>query len=500
MSAAVATISPDLELADFVAQFYGDPLRFVIGCYPWGKAGGPLEHSKGPDALQREFLVSLGKEVKSRHFDGKNPVAPIRMAESSGHGTGKSSMGAWLAAWILSTRPGSVGTVTAGTATQLEERTWAAITWWTKLCITSHWFDFQARGIYAKTDPENWKIVAQTCKEENAQSFAGQHARTSTSWYLFDEASTVPDGIWKVAYGGLTDGEPMMFAWGQPERNTGQFYEICFGRERDRWNHRTVDSRASAFTNKELINEWLRDYGEDSDWSRVRIFGLPPRANELQYIDKQRIADAQRRTVQPLETEPLIAGVDVSGGGAAWNVIRFRRGLDARSIRPIRIPGEQGRDREMLITKCADLLADRTAERRISAMFIDSAFGAPVAERLRVLGYQNVHEVNFGGHAPDQHEANMRAYMYRQVKDWLQRGAIDAGDERLAIDLSTPGYHINTSGKLVIESKEQVVKRLGRSPDDADALALTFARAVAPEEPEYHAPPRYRGADSWMGF
>jgi hypothetical protein len=381
-----ATLSQDLELARYVRQFYADPLRFVIGCYPWGKAGSPLEHSQGPDDLQREFLESLGNEVRARRFDGLTPVAPVRMAESSGHGTGKSAMGAWLADWILSTRPGSIGTVTAGTAMQLEERTWAAICWWTKLCITGRWFDLQARGIYSKTDPQNWKIVAQTCKEENAQSFAGQHARTSTSWYLFDEASTVPDGIWKVAYGGLTDGEPMMFAWGQPERNTGQFYEICFGRERDRWNHRTVDSRSSAFTNKELIAEWLRDYGEDSDWCRVRIFGLPPRADELQFIDKQRIEDAQRRSVRPLDSDPLIAGVDVSGGGAAWNVIRFRRGLDARSLRPVRIPGEQGRDRELLITRCAELLADGTGQGRIAAMFIDSAFGAPVAERLRVLG------------------------------------------------------------------------------------------------------------------
>lgn len=497
MSATI--ISRDLELGEYVREFYADPLEFVIGCYPWGE--GPLEHSKGPDSVQREFLKSLGKEVKARDFDGLTPVAPIRMAESSGHGTGKSAMGAWLAAWILSTRPGSVGTVTAGTAMQLEERTWAAITWWTKLCATARWFDFQARGIYSKKDPENWKIVAQTCKEENAQSFAGQHARTSTSWYLFDEASTVPDGIWKVAYGGLTDGEPMMFAWGQPERNTGQFYEICFGRERDRWNRRTVDSRSSAFTNKDLIAEWLRDYGEDSDWCRVRIFGLPPRASELQYIDKQRIEDAQRRQVYPLESEPVIAGVDVSGGGAAWNVIRFRRGLDARSIRPIRIPGEQGRDREMLITKCAELLADGTPAGPIAAMFIDAAFGAPVAERLRVLGYSNVQEVNFGGQAPDPHQANMRAYMYHLTKDWLLRGAIDPQDERLAIDLATPGYHINTSGKLVIEAKEQIVKRMGRSPDDGDALALTFACPVAAvAEREEHARPRYQGTDAWMSY
>lgn len=489
MAAALTNPQLESELADFVAQFYADPLGFVIAAYPWGEPGA-LEHATGPDDNQREFLTALGNEVKTRKFNGHTPVLPIRMAESSGHGTGKSAMGAWIADWILSTRPGSIGTVTAGTATQLEERTWAAISYWTRLCITSHWFDVMATGIYSKVQPDDWKLVCQTCKEENAQSFAGQHARTSTSWYLFDEASTVPDSIWKVAYGGLTDGEPMFFAWGQPERNTGHFYEVCFGRERDRWNRRTVDSRNSQFTNKALIAEWLRDYGEDSDWCRVRIFGLAPKADELQFIDKERIAEAQTREVVTLEDEPLIAGVDVSGGGRAWNVIRFRRGLDARSIPPIRIPGEQGRDREMLITKCAALLSEQSAAKRIAMMFVDSAFGAAIVERLKVLGYKNVQEVNFGGASPDPHQLNMRALMWNATKDWLLKGAIDKNDERLAIDLASAGYHINRSGKLVIESKEELVKRLGHSPDDADALVLTFARPVAPGQKKPPPPPQ----------
>jgi hypothetical protein len=470
----------DLELAEAVAQYYDDPFGFVLFAYPWGQPG-PLEGETGPDENQAEFLRSLGEEVKARRFDGKTPCMPIRMAESSGHGTGKSAMGAWIADWILSTRPNSIGTVTAGTATQLEERTWAAIQYWTRLCITAHWFEIMAGGIYAKINPDAWKLVSQTCKEENAQSFAGQHARTSTSWYLFDEASTVPDAIWRVAFGGLTDGEPMFFAWGQPERNTGQFYEVCFGRERDRWNHRNVDSRNSRFTNKQLIQEWLRDYGEDSDWCRVRIFGLPPRASELQFIDKERIEEARKRRVEVLDGEPLICGVDVSGGGAAWNILRFRRGLDARSIPAIRIPGEHGRDRELMVAKCAEVLSDKELDVRM--MFIDAAFGAVIVERLKMLGYRNVMEVNFGGESPNVHQLNKRAYMYNLMKDWLVKGSIDE-DERLAVDLATPGYKINHSGKLVIESKEELVKRLGRSPDDGDALALTFAHPVALQLPK----------------
>jgi hypothetical protein len=457
----------------------------VLAAYPWGEPG-ELEQEDGPDANQREFLTALGGEVAARGFRGSIPVMPIRMAETSGHGTGKSAMGAWITNWIMSTRPGSIGTVTAGTAAQLEDKTWAAIQRWTRLCITSHWWEVQSRAIYARQEilskgqtPEGWKVSAQTCKEENAQSFAGQHARRSTSWYLFDEASTVPDGIYKVAYGGLTDGEPMMFCWGQPERNTGEFHNICFGSLSDRWNHRTVDSRTSKFTNKALIAEWESDYGVDSDWFRVRVLGLPPTADELQYIDFTRVKAARLRTVETLRDEPLVAGFDVSGGGAAWNVIRFRRGLDARSFPPIRITGEAGRERSVLIAKCSEILRQGVNGVPVAAMFVDSAFGAPIVERLKTMKFKNVHEVNFGGNAPDGHCANYRAFMWMQAKDWLLKGAIP-DDERFAQQLCGPGYHINRSNKLVLEAKADMQKRGLASPDDADALVLTFAQNVAP--------------------
>ena len=77
----------------------------------------------------------------------------------------------------------------------------------------------------------------------------------------------------------------------------------------------------------------------------------------------------------------------------------------------------------------------------------------------------------------------MRAYMWDQMKDWLLRGAIHA-DEKIASDLCGPGYHINRSNLLVIESKADMQKRGHASPDDGDALALTFAQPVVPTEIE----------------
>jgi hypothetical protein len=477
----------DMDLADAVKVYYADPLGFVIFAYPWGEPGTELEFEEGPDEIQTQFLNDIGAEVAKLGFDGTHPVMPLLFTETSGHGTGKSVQGAWIADWILSTRPDSIGTVTAGTFTQLQSRTWAAIQHWTQLCITGHWFHIQARGVFHKQRPKTWKIVAQTCKEENAQAFAGQHARTSTSWYMFDEASLVPDKVWTVAQGGLTDGQPMFFAWGQCERSTGRFYEINFGSKEHRWNHRTIDSRRSRFTNKALIEQDVAEYGEDSDYIRVRIRGLPPTADELQFIDRARILGAQQRQVETFDDDPLIAGFDASGGGSAWNVVRFRRGMDARSHPPLRVPGEHSRDRSGLLAKLAAIMGDERPGYKVAVMFVDSAYGAPYVERLHVLGYDNVIEVNFGGASLDRHQANMRAYMWNATKEWLPHGAIPADDEKLALDLAGPGAHIKANNQLVLESKADMQKRGLASPDDGDALALTFAQVVTPlpkEEPK----------------
>ena len=97
-----------------------------------------------------------------------------------------------------------------------------------------------------------------------------------------------------------------------------------------------------------------------------------------------------------LKDDPIIAGLDVARGGGDWNVVRFRKGLDGRSIPPIRIPGEQTRDSTVLVSKVAELLSDTRPERRIAMMFVDSALGGPVVNRLHQLGFRNVSEINFG--------------------------------------------------------------------------------------------------------
>jgi hypothetical protein len=489
----------NLTLAEAVGQYVGDPLGFVRWAYPWGEPGH-LETERGPDEWQTEFLRDLGREVRSRAFDRVNAVAAVRMATASGHGIGKSTLVAWLVNWIMSTRPFSQGTITANTFIQLQTKTWAAVKHWTGLSITGHWFNTNDQRMYHRAFPARWFCSAQTCREENSEAFQGQHASTATSFYIFDEASAVPDKIYEVAEGGIVAGEPMIFLFGNPTRNSGRFHGVTFGNARQRWNHRSIDSRTSARTNKKQIAEWVHDYGEDSDFVRVRVRGIPPNASELQFIDLGRVQAAQLREREPLADEPLVAGCDVSAGGEAWNVVRFRRGLNARPgatvPAPIRLAGEVG-TREVMIAKLAQVLSERDPAARVAMLFVDSAFGAPIVERLKLLGFDNVVEVNFGEtRTPDNHFANMRSYMWNEAKEWLARGAIDRNDEKLEIDLTAPGYHLNRSNQLVIESKQEMQKRNVAPVDDADALALTFAQVVAPPRA---AQPQAFHRGGWMG-
>lgn len=484
--------NPDLMLAEDMARFYDDPLGFVMYAYAWGsdpalqvvKLESPwdlvYDSEYGPDAWACEYLESIGEQVRDRGFDGSTPVMPIREATSSGHGIGKSAITAWLANWILSTRPHAKGVVTANTSEQLASKTWAEIAKWTKRCITGHWFTVTTgKGAMRMTHnqhPESWRLDAQTCREENSESFAGLHSASSTPFYIFDEASAVPDAIWEVAEGGMTDGEPMWFVFGNPTRNTGRFFE-CFNGQRHRWNHRQVDSRKVQITNKNQIQEWVDDYGEDSDFVRVRVRGVFPRASSLQFIPRNLVDDAMDRkpAAQTAKGRTAIVGVDVARFGDDQSVIRTRIGRDASMFKPQRFRGLDTMQLASRVVEHVGML--RNAGYRVVVFVDGGGVGGGVVDRLNQLAIEVV-EVQFGSKADDPRKyANKRAEMWGRMRDWLEIGSLEK-DEELVTDLTGVEYGFTKADQILLESKESMKKRSLASPDDADALALTFAYPV----------------------
>jgi hypothetical protein len=483
--------------------------------FPLGE--GELAAYKGPRIWQCEELDRLGAWLR-------NPATrhqTYRRAISSGHGPGKTTLGAFISWWALSTFLDTMERVTANTERQLTTTTQPEFQRWFRIAINSHWFQVNASSIKAIDDRHatTWRLDFVPWSEENAQSFAGKHNAGRRMVFLFEEASPIPQSIYRVTNGALTDAntEKIFFTIGNPTLNTGPFYESVFGSDRSRWTQaglnnpgpRIIDSRDVEGCDLGEIQSWLDECGgdEDADYFRTRARGLFPKGGSGQFIDLETISRAQQREVIVLDDEPLVAGVDFAWGGADDNVIRFRRGADGRSIPPIKIKGEFTRDAAVMVGKLSDVLNSTYGGRKVAMLFFDSAgIAAPVESRLRSLGHKNIIVVNFGADSPDPHHAYFRDYMWGKMKTWLATGAIDK-DSGLAADLAKPMLIDDNKQRIKLESKKLMMQRLkklgsdGSSPDDADALALTFAMPIVPRPaPKKETRYRHSGQDgqNWM--
>ena len=216
--------------------------------------------------------------------------------------------------------------------------------------------------------------------------------------------------------------------------------------------------------------------GDDSDFFRVRVKGQFPKAGDTQFIPGNVVTEAMTRTLPVyLGNDPLICGIDVARGGDDNCMIVFRRGKDGRSDTTYRITGEHSRDSMKVVSKLTEILNRHKPD----VSFIDvTGIGGPIGDRLRQLGY-HVIDVGFG-HVADNMDlySNKTSEMGYRCREWLQNGGAIPQDDQLETELSTRDYWHNDKGQLVVEPKKIMKKRLGCSPDWADALYLTFAQFV----------------------
>jgi hypothetical protein len=474
----------DRELAERMGGFFADPLGFVMFTFPWGKKGTPLENfPDGPDLWTRKMFAALAEHVSANLLlkDLGQQLEVWQSAVASGHGIGKSATVSWLILWLMSTRVDCRGFVTANTGDQLSGKTWPELAKWHQMAINKHWFKWTATQFYyARYDDDhrkNYMFEAVTWSTERTEGFAGAHNAGSAIIMIEDEASAIPDAISEVISGALTDGEGFWFKFGNPTRNEGRFFR-CFHQDRALWYHDNVDSRSVRITNKKYLQRIVDQYGEDSDYVRVRVRGMFPRAGAMQFIPEGMVDEAFERPTPPNDTgAPLLLGIDVAVGGGDKCVMRFRRGLDGRSIPPIKlaVDRDMGQDSLTVANKAAEVIERWEPD----AVFIDEiGVGMGVADILKGMGYKLI-RVNSGPPADDTVRfRDKRAEMWSGMKDWLREGGVLAEDLELRQDLCGPMYDHTLKQQLALERKRDMKRRGLASPDDADALALTFARKV----------------------
>ena len=447
-----------MDLASEIGECFADPLRFVHFVFEWGE--GELAGHPGPDPIQTEILRTVRDSAS-------NTDEAFRLAVASGHGIGKTALVAWLILWFVSTRVKCAGVVTANTRDQLTSKTWRELALWHRRAIHRHWFRWTATKFCQADNPDAWFVSAIPWSSERSEAFAGLHARDVL--VIYDEASAIDEAIWEVSEGAMTTPGAMWFVFGNPTRNTGRFRE-CFGRYRHRWTTRQIDSRRSRFANQAQVSQWIEDYGEDSDFVRVRVRGLFPRAGTDQFISQATVEVAAAR--REAGFGPRILGVDVARFGDDETVLVLRNGAKVEWLR---------RSRGLDLMQTAARVADAIGEEKPHAVMIDGVgVGGGVVDRLRQLGFR-VHDINGGGQALDERRyVNLRAEMWSKMRDWLNdRGSIPDDDQSLAADLTGPQYGFDIRNRLQLEKKQDMKARGLSSPDAGDALALTFARPVA---------------------
>lgn len=460
------------------------PDLFIKFIFPWGQEGTPLQGFKEPRRWQMAELEAISEHIahnKVLMAKGEMPEV-YQSATASGRGIGKSALTAWLNLWMMSTNIGATCITTANTEPQLKSRTWAELGKWHTLALNGHWFERTALSLrpvtwfeealkkQLKVDTGYYYAQAQLWSEENPDAFAGVHNHNGIM-VIFDEASGIPKPIWTVTEGFFT--EPVlhryMFCFSNPRRNTGEFYE-CFHKSRKYWKRRNVDSRTVEGTDVNKLNQIVEKHGDDSDEARIEVKGEFPKQGDRQFISREIVEGAEERELEQDHYAPLIMGVDIARFGDDTTVIRFRQGRDARSIKPINL---KGKDNMEVANECAFWIDDLNPD----AVCIDAGNGTGVIDRLREMGYK-VHEIWFGSKSGEEEWADLRTEIWAKMRDWLRGGCIDS-DADLKDDLVGPEYEFNRFEKIKLEAKEKMKRRGLASPDNGDALAVTFAVKVA---------------------
>ena len=485
-------VKPTLT-ADDLADFENDPAGYsehVLGVRPWDR--------------QREALsvlrdIALGWEKSSE------------LAVRSGNGVGKSLILACAASWWFDVVRGCVF-LTSPTQRQ-NQATFAyirALRLASPFLLPGELFGTTLKG------SDSWWIKMLTARSDVA--FQGLHAFSPNDMSrprmlaLIEEASGVPAIMWPAIRGCVTGDHDVLVAIGNPNMPTGEFadyWKRADGHSRrltisalDSPNVKAGREVVPGLVSKRFVDGLRRRYGAQSDVYRVRVLGLPPKNDASSLIPYSAWEDAKRRGVV---AEEKLAGKD--GAGAVIPPVRgvLRAGLDPGGkvdtasfvVRDdVRIREARRWSGELSIS--LHTAQEWLRENPEGVLAVDAGgVGALIAETLSDEFGSRVVCVQFGGVPVGEDEddylqataSSERVHRFKDrrteiwwgAREWLETVA-EIGSEidpealsDLEAELLAPRLQPSPKGQLWAEPKDVTRKRLGRSPDLGDALALACA-------------------------
>ena len=446
-----------------IREWRNDPVRFARDVFAFE-----------PDAWQAETLQECGKP-------GRKHIAMKACA-----GPGKTALLAIIGWHRLACYAGKgehpKGAAVSVTKDNLDANLWPELAKWrARSPFLQAAFTWTKSRIFANDHPETWFLDARgypktANPDEVGRTLSGLHSEFP--FYLIDESGDIPPNMLRSAEQGLTSCKDGLIATaGNTTSHEGMLY-YATTTARDQWYVVTItadpdDPMRTPRVDIEWARQQIEQYGRDNPWVMAYILGqFPPGSlNSLMSLEDVEAAMGRHLPEDAYNWSQKRLGVDVARFGDDRTVIFPRQGLAA--FNPVILRHQRTTD-----------IAARVAQAKVkwgSEMeFVDDTghWGHGVLDGLLASGYSPI-GIMFHGKAINPRYANKRAEMWFELAEWIKRGGAIPNIPELVPELTAPTYTLN-QGKIQLEDKDQIKKRIGRSPDLGDALALTFAYPDAP--------------------
>lgn len=433
----------------------------------------------------------LGVRLWGRQRDILNALAQHpRVAVKSCHASGKSFVAAVGVCWFIHTRQNAVVATTAPTFRQVEKVLWGEVRGlWKRGAQRGFAMPGRLYGTEIKIDDKWYAFGFST---DDPDRFQGLHSESIL--VVLDEASGILPAIWPAVEGVLSGGDAKLLSIGNPTDPGGEFYrEFNSLPASARFTISAYDTpnlREGRTVIRGLVTpEWVESvrkrWGEKSALFISRVLGdFPPAGPDtlipLAWIERAQrrwehldtIEEALRKAGAPIPVQQAELGCDIARYGDDATVFAERRGPRVRIVYE-----ENGCDTMATAGRITALARELGCNPKIDVIGIGAGVVDRVREDLARYG-MTAHEMNASEAAIDrEHYANIRAEWLWTLREAFEHGliALDPTDTETAHELSSIKFKYS-AGKILIEPKDDTKKRIGRSPDRADAVMLAWAK------------------------
>jgi len=460
-------------LQSHLERWYSDPLAFVTELW---------------DVKPEPWQITALNAVRDNE----------RVSVRSGHGVGKTTLEAWATLWFLLTRKPALVVATANSQDQLRDVVFRTIGQWAARLPQPlrGEIDVTSERVWIKSAPQENYGVARTASKEKPEALQGFHEKNML--FIMEEASGIPNEVVEVGQGALSTPGAKLLMCGNPTRNSGYFYD-SFHKLKDSFCRIHVSSE-DVERARGHIQDIIDRYGLESNQYRVRVLGEFPLEGDDILIPLHLVEAASQRPVHILNEYRPVWGVDPARFGDDRTALAKRRGNTL--LEPIN--SWSNYDTVQSAKFVLEQYESTSTDDRPYEILVDEiGIGAGVLDRLREEGLpaRGVNVAERPSNVP--RFRRLRDELWWRAREWFEQRNCQIPDHAEFIsEISDVTYEVDPGGKVVVEPKDKMKERVGKSPDLADAFVLTFGGGL--EKIEEHAIDRYRRASrnrrkrSWM--